>query len=150
MISMRQFLHLIIMCMVALIFAVSCELEKSDNGNLDGYWQWTLIDTIATGGTCNMKESLIFWGVESDILEIFNNKTNNENIIFRFKHNGDTLILSNPIIDIRDSSDIIMTNYSLLENYGIYDIPETLFIDFYGSNHITFSNRLFHLYLRKY
>lgn len=130
--------------------AVSCDLEKSDNGNLDGYWQWTLIDTIATGGTCDMKESLIFWGVESDILEIFNNKTSNENVIFRFWHNGDTLILSRPIIDIRDSSDVIMTNYTLLENYGIYDIPETLMIDYWGSNHITFSNRLFHLYFRKY
>ena len=38
----------------------SCTIESSDNGKLDGFWHMEQVDTLATGGTQDLSDSLMF------------------------------------------------------------------------------------------
>ena len=53
---------------LAAILCLSCELETSDNGDLDGFWQLKQVDTLQ-GGTKDMRGSGVFWAVQTDLLE---------------------------------------------------------------------------------
>ena len=49
-----------IICVLAFsMLLVSCELETSGNKQLDGYWQMSQVDTLATGGITDTREALI-------------------------------------------------------------------------------------------
>ena len=52
------------------ILFVSCELETSGNKELDGYWQMSQVDTLATGGVTDTREALIYWGIQGKLLQI--------------------------------------------------------------------------------
>jgi hypothetical protein len=60
------------------------------------------------------------------------------------------MILSDPIIDLRDSSDILFTDTTILWHYGIHDIPETLKVITLNSSTMVLENRVLRLNLRKY
>lgn len=128
----------------------ACEFETSDNGDLDGYWQWTAVDTLPSGGTCDMRSTLIFWAVEGDLLEIRDNAGKNLNVFFRFSHSGDSLTLYNPVIDKRDSSDIVLNDHSLLLPYAITSMPETFHVDQLNVSKMVLRNPDFSLSFRKY
>lgn len=46
----------------------SCELETSDNGKFDGFWHLERVDTLATGGSLNLQQKRIFWGVQAKLI----------------------------------------------------------------------------------
>lgn len=143
---MRKLLYTVI----GVMLLTACELETSDNGDLDGYWQLTMVDTLSTGGSCDMRERLIFWAVQHKLLEIKEGKTINQNIFFRFNHTSDSLILSEPVIDLRDSSDLVVKDYTILQPYGIYNMPESLHVDHLSSGKMTLASKLFRFHFRKY
>lgn len=148
---MRRLPVTIIIMWAVMLFA-SCELERSDNGDFDGYWQWTSVDTLATGGSLDMRSSLIFWAVGGDLLEIIDNSDNsdNEDVYFRFNLSGDSLVLYNPVIDERDSSDIELTDYSLLLPYAITTIPASFYVDHLSGSKMILLSPLYRLSFRKY
>ena len=51
---MRKLLYLIITFMMI----IACDIHRSDNGDLDGFWQLKSVDTLSTGGTCDMRDSM--------------------------------------------------------------------------------------------
>lgn len=129
----------------------SCEFRTSDNGVLDGYWQLSSVDTLANGSSCDMRDSLRFWGFQVHLLQLRDNKNDTINPIFmRFNINGERMTLSNPIIDLRDSSDIVLKNYSELMRYGIHDVPENLTIVKLNGSTMILENRVLRLNFRKY
>ena len=64
---MRKLLYIFF---VLLMFA-ACDIHTSDNGDLDGYWQLRSVDTLSTGGTCDMRDSMRFWSFQANILFVF-------------------------------------------------------------------------------
>lgn len=143
---MRKLLY----ALIGAVMLTACELETSDNGDLDGYWQLTMVDTLSTGGSLDMRERLMFWAVQHKILEIRDTKSANSNVMFRFSHTADSLILSEPVINLRDSSDIIVKDYALLRRYGIYNVPESLHVDHLSGGSMTLASPLFRFHFRKY
>lgn len=137
----------IIMC----VFLLSaCEFETSDNGDLDGYWQWLSLDTLSSGECVDMRETLIFWAFEGDLLEIRDNCGSNPNVFFRFSHEADSLFIYDPILDKKDSSDIVLTDYSVLIPYAIQSMPEHFHVDHLSGSSMTLSSESFRLSFRKY
>ena len=58
-----------------LLLPAACDIESTDNGNLDGFWHLEQVDTLATGGSLNLKEQKIFWGrLSSSIAALPDNK----------------------------------------------------------------------------
>ena len=46
----------------------ACEIEHSENGQLDGMWHLVQADTLATGGKAMMGEGSVFWQVQGKLL----------------------------------------------------------------------------------
>ena len=60
-----------ILFFAVLVFTLSsCEIETSQNGDLDGFWHLEQVDTLATGGTCSFADKRIFWGCQRYIVQV--------------------------------------------------------------------------------
>ncbi len=72
------------------LFLTSCDIETSDNGDLDGHWHLIRVDTLATGGSCNLSESRVFWGVQMRLIQAVDHDhdTGHYGYLFNFEHKG--------------------------------------------------------------
>ena len=132
-------------------FFTSCTLEMSDNGKLDGFWQLKQLDTISTGGQTDMRDSLFFWAVQKDLLEIKDPERDiTKNIVFRFNHTGDSLILTEPYYSNRDSSDIKIKDPAVLNRFGIYNLREAFFVTNLTSDELEMKSDRYIFHFRKY
>ena len=143
---MRKLLYIFF---VLLMFA-ACDIHTSDNGDLDGYWPLRSVDPLSTGDTCDMRHTMRFWRFQANILHVRDNHDKIRKVLMRFNITDNVMILSDPIIDLRDSSDILFTDTTILWHYGIHDIPETLKVITLNSSTMVLENRVLRLNLRKY
>ena len=144
---MRKIIYII----ASIIMIVSCDIRTSDNGDLDGYWQLRSVDTLATGGSCDTRDSLLFWSFQVHLLHVRDNSnTDLYPILMRFNITGNQMTLTNPIIDLRDSSDLVLEDYEILKHYGIHDMPEKMTITTLNSSKMVLENRVVRLNFRKY
>lgn len=135
---------------LSLIMITSCTLDSSDNGALDGYWQLSSIDTLANGHSVNMRDSGIFWAFNFNLLVTRSTKEPLGEILYDFENTDDNLILSNPYILYRDSSDIKVTDVNLLKKYGVNSLLETFTIEHLNSNKMVLQSNLVRLNFKKY
>ncbi len=137
----------IIFLPLVLIALSSCSLRMSDNGDLDGNWQLTAVDTMATGGVRQMKESGTFWAFQFDMLQL----RNGINIIdMRFNHDGDALIVNDPYIDDRPSGDQKLEDVEMLRPYGINALEEHFYVRCLDSEQMILESEKLILYFRKF
>ena len=139
---------------VGLLLMVACDIESSDNGDLDGFWQLRSVDTLATGGTTDMRLSQITWAIQGTLLETrlattFDYKCD---IIFHFEHTADALTLHSPYLSQRDSGDIKveMKDIELLRPFGINKLEERFRILELNSDAMTLESDWLRLWFRKY
>ncbi|MGN0282914.1 MAG: lipocalin-like domain-containing protein [Prevotella sp.] len=143
---MRKFAY---MCFAGLLL-MACEISSSNNGDFDGFWQMTSVDTLLSVGSRDTRDDLIFWAVQKDLLEMKDTKGHVSKVFFRFSHETDRLIISNPIIDLRDSSDKVLSDTTILYYYGVHRVPDTLAIETLNSSKMTLRTSYFRLHFRKY
>jgi hypothetical protein len=137
-------------CLFPLLLLSSCELHVSDNGQLDGWWQLTQVDTLATNGSAPMKESKLFWAVQGRMLEMQNMEVGGPNVIFRFSLSHDTLRVWDPICDNRSISDSIVTDLTTLRPYGVLHLADTFRVEALTSDKMLLRNRAYRLHFRAY
>ena len=135
---------------LSLIMISSCTLDSSDNGALDGYWQLSSIDTLANGHSVNMRDSGIFWAFNFNLLVTRSTKEPLGEILYDFENTDDNLILSNPYILYRDSSDIKVTDVNLLKKYGVNSLLESFTIEHLNSNKMVLQSNMLRLNFKKY
>lgn len=135
---------------LSLIMITSCTLDSSDNGALDGYWQLSSIDTLANGHSVNMRDSGIFWAFNFNLLVTRSTKEPLGEILYDFEKTEDNLILSNPYILYRDSSDIKVTDVNLLKKYGVNSLLESFTIQHLNSNKMALQSNMLRLNFKKY
>ena len=112
---MKRSLIYILLVVVAQLVFQSCELETSDNGNLDGNWQLMQIDTLATGGRNDVKEHQLFYSVQVRLLCLkgYDGSTSSD-LYFHFEHTADSLKLKPA-----SSDGHVMYHVPSLRPYGI-------------------------------
>lgn len=94
----RKSTYYIIMTFIGIIVCLmSCTVESSDNGKLDGFWHLEEVDTLTTGGKNNLSDKRIFWGVQNKLISIKDYDT--ESFYCRFQQTSDSLIMSSPYIN---------------------------------------------------
>ena len=141
----------IIYIIASILTIASCDIRTSDNGDLDGYWQLRSVDTLTTGSSCDMRDSLRFWSFQVHLLHVRDNKEEKlDKVFMRFTLSDKVMTLTNPIIDLRDSSDLVLTDTTFLRHYGIHDMPETLKVVTLNSSTMILENRVLRLNFRKY
>lgn len=145
---MKRFLYIII---GVVLLMTSCDKETSDNGNLDGLWQMTLMQNKTTDNAKNdMRLSGITWAFQGHILELRDLKTGNQDIIMSFSHDGNKLKVFAPYKVERDSDDILINDVSLLLPYGVGSATADYSIEKLSSSSMVLDNDMWHLEFRKY
>ncbi|MBQ9637334.1 MAG: lipocalin-like domain-containing protein [Prevotella sp.] len=119
------------LCGLALL--ASCglvELEHSENGKLDGYWHLTTVDTLATGGSLDLRQERFFWIVQGTVFQAFSPDLSNGNgqrYVSHFTYEGDRLTLEKLFFDDRPNGDPAVERVDLLRPFGINQIEGVAF-----------------------
>ena len=124
---MRHFLY-----SVGLVLLLAgCDLETSDNGDLDGYWHLTRVDTLTTGGTLDTSEQLLFWAVQVRLLNVVDQSDDADHMgyLLRFEHKEGTLRVYQPYKNSRKDGDIKVDDASVLSPFGINRLDETFRVE---------------------
>lgn len=128
----------------------SCDIETSDNGQLDGFWQLRTVDTLATNGVKDMRETGLTWSFQHRLLELRDVKGQQRTLYFSFSHSGDALVLTNPYISARDEGDIKVEETDVLKPYGINHLEEHFQVLTLTSSHMVLQTDELRLDFRKY
>ena len=137
-----------------MMLSTACmELHTSENGQLDGFWQLTQVDTLESGRSEDVSQRMIFWSVQKDLLQMQDRHDMTHaylGIFFHFRHEGDQLTVYDPIIDNRLISDSVVTEVRMLTFYGVYHLEETFRILRLEDKKMTLENERLRMYFRKY
>lgn len=149
---MKKILYLFLFCILLpmSLLLTSCDLETSGNGKLDGNWQLRQIDTLSTGGVCDMTYSYIYWGIENKLLQVRDIDNDNLRILFRFDKQGDHLTIHSPHRVITKDELEPVENAELLTPLGIIGTEDTFIFENLSSGNMTLKNERFRLHFRKY
>lgn len=131
-----------------MIALASCTLETSDNGDLDGFWHLTAVDTLATGGYADYSEKQVFWMFQG---KLYNMKeyTTGIAVVGHFQMEGDSLFVTDVFRDDRLNDDPAVEDVSELYIYGANAINEHYRIVSLSSGNMTLQSRVLRLSFRK-
>ena len=115
----------------------SCTLETSGNGKLDGYWHLIAVDTIATGGTCDLSQKRLFWGVQAKIINMSDRDNRSCDFLLRFEHVKTILRVYSPLINDRSVGDTPVDNAEVLKPFGIEALEQSFKIETLKSKRMT-------------
>jgi hypothetical protein len=135
------------------LLVVSCDIvHRSGNGDLDGFWQLKAVDTLTNNHTCDMRESQIAWAVQGALLEVrkVDDLAFESDIVFQFEHYSDSLLLHSPYIVKRDVGDVLVTDVSLLQPFGINDTEEGFRVLKLNGSKMILQSKTLRLYFRRY
>jgi len=138
--------RLILISIIGTMLA-SCTLETSDNGKLDGMWLLTTVDTLSTGGSANVRESLITWSFQVNMMNLRHPK---HTLCFHFKHEGNHLTLTDAVVDDRMSGDVPVTDVEIMKETGLTRLVETFTVNNLSSSNLDISNDQYRYRFRKY
>jgi len=126
---------LVVAFMSTLLSLFSCTIEFSGNGDFDGFWHLTSVDTLLTGGRCDLSGNLRYWGVNFNLIRLQDFGENEaQSFYVRFDLEKTTLRL----YEMRDASsgqsagetvDTLVADPSVLSPYGINSLNETFTIE---------------------
>lgn len=140
--------RILILPILFCLMMASCELETSDNGDLDGFWQLTTIDSLAADTSVDAKSMQVFWAVQCDLLQA--TQMNGNRVLFRFQHTGDSLLLSDPRTNDRTLGDTTVTDLSLMQPLGINSLAEHFAVEQLSGSSMTLKSSMLRLHFRKY
>ena len=133
----------------AFLLLTSCEIEFSNNGKLDGFWQLIAVDTLATQHTSDLKTSARTWAFQGRLLEMRDTKGGYSDLYFSFEHRGDSLFLDSPYLSDRDADDIKITDVNIVRPYGVNGLKEGFEIESLSNNKLILRSKTLRLMLRK-
>lgn len=147
---MQRLFYFLIISIIWLL--TSCDLQMSDNGDLDGFWQLCSVDTLATGQTVDMRQSQVSWAVQGSLLEtrIAEGIEIGTNVVFRFEHHPDSLWLYAPYLIDRDQGDIQVADVTVLRPFGINELEERFGILQLDGDALILQSKQLRLHFRKY
>ena len=126
----------------------ACEIETSQNGDLDGYWHLEQIDSLDNGHTADVSAQRCFWGAQLRLINATDYDSGNPGYYFRFTLTASTLTINEAYAnhwheDAEDGGDIPITDPTELQHYGVNRLPETFNIEkLNGSTMILRSEKL--------
>lgn len=134
----------------AFLLLTSCEIEFSNNGKLDGFWQLIAVDTLATQHTSDLKTSGRTWAFQGRLLEMRDTKGGYSDLYFSFEHRGDSLFLYSPYLSDRDADDIKITDVNIVRPYGVNGLKEGFEIESLSNNKLILRSKTLRLLFKKH
>ena len=145
---MKRFFY--ILSLVSLLLMTACDVETSDNGDLDGFWYLQRMESLANSNVdvSTISNQRIFWSVQSSLVQLWN--LEDQPIICQFTHEKGVLTLSNPCLFDRSSGDTPITDVDMLKPYGINEIPATFQVVSLNSENMILESPVLRLYFKKH
>lgn len=97
----HYYINIFIAFVVSMMFG-ACEIRTLDNGDLDGIWHLTRVDTLATSTTADLGNERIYWSFQARLLQLDDKSGMHQSLLMRFEHNGATLRLYDPYVYDRE------------------------------------------------
>lgn len=139
---------------VILLLTAFSACEKSENGDLDGMWMLTTMDSIQSNRSMQVRQRRITWSFQAKLLQFFNynNDSWKKVIMARFNNDGTHLIIFDPFIYERMDGDIPLTADSVqyLAPHCINSVPDTFDIEKLNKNSLIISDDVLRLKFEKY
>lgn len=142
--------------LISFLFTVflfsSCDLETSDNGDLDGFWHLERVDTLSTGGTTDLSQAKLFWSFEVKMMGL---QGGSERFYLRFNQTSDSLTVLSPYYNRghegNDSTgDIPVTDPKAMIEYGIDNLEVHYKKEALSSSKMVLRSHRLKLYFRKF
>lgn len=140
-----------------LALLASCTIEGSDNGDLDGFWHLEKVDTLSTGGTADMSEKRIFWGIQYKLISVRDIDIDGAHGYYlRFAQTADSLHTFEPYKDNwhEDSGpnggDLPVSDAKQLAPYGINNIEEAFAKEALDGKRMTLKSKTLRLYFKRF
>ncbi len=136
----------------------ACDFHDYDNGDLDGFWHLERVDTLQTGGTCDLSEEKVFWGVQAKLINVSDKQNDIYGYFLRFEHTDNVLRLYNPCDNHErygreeHLTDDPLTDEDVykLSPYGINALEEEYNVDHLSSSDMVLSNTSLRLKFTKF
>ena len=134
----------------------SCQMETSANGDLDGFWHLEQVDTLATSHSADYSNLKVYWGIEHNLVSVSNHDMihNWRGYYFRFKQQGDSLVLSSPYSNRwhqQQGGDIPLTQLTDTLRYcGFTALEEHFFKEKLNSENMILRNKTVRLRFTKF
>lgn len=128
----------------------SCTIETSDNGDLDGYWHLEGIDTLPDGGHADLQEQRLFWSFQHHLMELVDRDRQYDEVILRFSHTDDSLIVSEPRFNDRERGDSAITDVWRIAPYGVNNLRENFEVEKLKGGKMILKSSLLRLNFRKF
>lgn len=138
----------IITIILSAIALASCTLETSGNGDLDGFWHLTSIDTLSTGGKADYSERQVYWMFQGKLYRM-REYIEGTAIVGHFKENGDSLFITDVHRDDRMYDDPAITNVAEVRVYGVNAIGEHYSIVKLSSSKMELKSKTLKLHFKK-
>ena len=102
------------------ITLTSCEINSSDNGDLDNWWYLRQVENLTDGTTTDYVEKKVFWSYIGNIMQTEGGGAGR--VFFRFEQKAGTLRIYEPRDNARESGDQLLTEDELskLEVHGLH------------------------------
>lgn len=105
----------------------SCDIQTSDNGLLDGYWQLAEVDSLmGNQGSRDMRPTRVFWAFEHHLLQVSDQTYLRNFCLLRFSRTDNHLQVYQPYVLDREDGDkpLVEGDLPLLRYYGIQGLEE--------------------------
>lgn len=135
---------------MACLLITSCDIESAGNGGIYGNWQLREIDTLATGGTCNMEKSSIYWAFESDVMQVRRIASDNKKLLFKYSYAGDSIVAHTPLLVHTKDELTHIDDKSMLEEFCFTDLKDVFKIKTHKGNNLVIENAKYRMRFRKY
>lgn len=123
---MKKILYLLL---ATLPLMMSCKMETSDNGDLDGFWHMVSVDTLSNSRQTDLSQQKVFWSFQKDLMQLRGSIDQEalQEFYVRFSLQGDQLRLTSLHLRDREKDDPVVdeTTMYLIYPYGIWRAEET-------------------------
>lgn len=130
------------------ITTTACTIETSGNGDLDGFWHLTNVDTLATGGITDYSQKQVFWSFQGKMYKMRDFSTGIA-VIGYFTRHDDSLFIANVYRDDRMYDDPPIKDVAELYVYGVDAINEHYSIVYLSSSRMTLKSTTLELEFKK-
>ena len=138
----------IMLSVLRLFFLVGCELETTDNGDLDGYWHLEQVDTLSSQRSVDYGQARIFWSIQFKLLQL--SDLENNTIIYNLVYDNQQLTLADPYMFDRADGDSLVTDVEVLRRYGVNALQENMKVVSLQSDRMILESPVLRLHFKKY
>ncbi len=144
---MKNVLLLLTLCLAL----ISCEVRTSDNGDFDGLWQLTVIDSLSNRTSVDVHTSGVYWAVQVHLLSVRKVHGSMFDILFRFDLEGDSLHLQSPYYDESGENGTLPEHdVTILQPYGIDRSSQSFLVVTLNADEMLLQKEDVRLRFRKY